>query len=110
MSRRTRRRAVPVEDLHHLLALPTIRTGGLTAEDLERIPAGPTRAHVRRLQAAGWGTRTIALRAGLSRHTLKNLLNGHASGAQPTRMVRRDTARRLLGIEPGESKPLVERP
>lgn len=65
------------------------------------VDAGPVRAHVRELLAAGLSWRTIADNAGLSRNTVQNLVDGPRTGRPPAR-IRAATAQRLLAVSAAE--------
>lgn len=73
-----------------------MRILGLDTPDL--VDARPAREHARRLRAAGWGTRTIAARAGVHRRVVQALLNGRTANQPPTKRVRPETERRILAL------------
>lgn len=63
------------------------------------VDATPVREHVQALTAAGMGTRAIAEAAGVSRNTLRALLNGRGH-RPPTRRLHPDTAEAILAVRP----------
>ncbi|MDF5758585.1 hypothetical protein [Spongiactinospora sp. TRM90649] len=63
------------------------------------VDAAPARAHVRRLMAYGIGWERVAELAGVGNGTVGRLLYG-AGGEAPTVRVRRETAARLLAVQP----------
>lgn len=60
-------------------------------------PAGPVRAHVRRLVRAGIGLKRIGAVSGVGNSTLGKLINGQ-HGRPPSQRVLRSTAQRLLSV------------
>ncbi len=60
------------------------------------VPAGPARAHIEALRAAGAGTRGIAAAAGVARNTVSGVAAGRKT------RIRFDTSRRLLAVSSGE--------
>jgi lambda repressor-like predicted transcriptional regulator len=101
----TRRNRRPAADHHELMAVL-----GLNQPAPRTVDARPAREHARRLRAAGWGTRGLAQRAGLARHTVQALLSGRWAGSPPTRRVLPDTAARILAIGLGEVPPCRQKP
>jgi hypothetical protein len=64
------------------------------------VPAGPVRAHLKELAAAGIGRKRVAKLAGVSPATLRRL-DGLLPGRPATRHMRPETARAILAIRPG---------
>lgn len=65
------------------------------------VDAEPVRAHVRSLQAAGFGVRRVGEMAGVGRGTVDRLLYGVAhKGIPPSRRINVESARRLLDVTP----------
>lgn len=62
------------------------------------VDAGPARAHVERLRAAGLGTRRISELAGVRRNRICELYTARNGRPAPSRRVLRTTAERLLSI------------
>jgi hypothetical protein len=56
------------------------------------VPAGPARAHVEALRAAGGGTRAIAVAAGVARTSVRDVVSGR------TERIREGTSRGLLAV------------
>ncbi|MEE2040109.1 hypothetical protein Q8791_23100 [Nocardiopsis sp. CT-R113] len=98
MTRRNRRPAADHPDLMAVLGLDTPPAEGM-------VDARPAREHARRLLDAKWGTRSIALRAQVSRHTVQALVKGRTTRDAPTRQVRPSTAARILEISLEEVPP-----
>ena len=61
------------------------------------VDAGPVKAHVAMLRAAGVGKRTIAMRAGVSQTVIDRLLGINTE--KPCNRVRPETARRILAVK-----------
>ena len=65
-----------------------------------RVPAGPVRAHVEALRAAGVGSRRIEELSGVSRSVIQALLNGRKIyGNQPSKTISAANAQRLLAVQ-----------
>lgn len=65
------------------------------------VDAEPVRRHVRALQAAGMGTRTIAEKAGVCRSVIQALINGRKIyDNTPSKQISADNANKLLAIQP----------
>lgn len=63
------------------------------------VDAGPVRAHIRKLRAAGLGWKRVADRAGIPESTVWKLLYGDPKrGQTPSKRVRRRTARAILAV------------
>lgn len=69
---------------------------GLTA----KIPIAVVANHVRQLNAAGWTNRDIHNASGVAEDTLRCLLGGTTRGRTTRRAVQRDTAARILALQP----------
>lgn len=95
MTRRDRR---PTSEVWDVLGLDT-------PPGVDMVDARPARAHARRLLDIGWGTRSLATRARVSRHTVQALVRGRTAADPPTRRMYRDAADRVLSIPLGEVPP-----
>lgn len=66
------------------------------------VDAGPARTHIRTLQSAGLGWKTIAARAGLAPSVINNILWGRPlpddTRRPPTRRITPDTEARILAV------------
>lgn len=63
------------------------------------VPAGPARAHCRRLAEAGVGLKQVAKVSGVPHGSLSKLVYGdRARGMGPSKRVRKATADRILGV------------
>lgn len=62
------------------------------------VDAGPTRAHVESLRAAGMGLKTVAKASGVAHGTLSKLIYGER-GLAPSKRVRHETAVRLQAVQ-----------
>lgn len=67
------------------------------------IDSTPVREHLRELRKAGMGRRTIAARAGVSQTVVARLLEVDRS--RPAARIRRETATKLLGVQPDRLAP-----
>lgn len=76
------------------------KTHGMYGTDL--IDAGPVRAHLAQLRAAGVGRRTIAAESGVALTVVSRLLGIDTS--KPATRVRIDTAARLLAVKPSAAR------
>lgn len=65
-----------------------------------KIPTSIVAGHVRQLHAAGWTNRDIHHASGVAEDTLRCLLGGTTRGRTTRRAVQRDTANRLLALQP----------
>lgn len=75
-------------------------------ETTNMVDPGPAREHVRALQAAGMGWRTVARAAGVSQGTMSRLLGYDPKGLS---RIRRPTAARILAVTPAlEPSALVD--
>ena len=75
------------------------------------IDAGPARAHVAALMAAGVGAKTISARSGVAHGALWRLMYGKTrpDGTQiPSRRITRATADRLLALHPDDGTLLAD--
>lgn len=63
------------------------------------VDAGPARAHVGALAAAGMGWKTVARAAGLSNGLMTKLIYGTATSA-PSKRIRQSTADAILAVRP----------
>jgi transcriptional regulator with XRE-family HTH domain len=89
-------RCLPCADARSQYTTSTERAKAYGTWD-NQVPAGPVRAHVVALRAAGLGTRSIAAAAGVSRTALAKLLAGTATRG-PSTMVTKTVAAALLGV------------
>ncbi len=67
------------------------------------VDAGPVKAHVAMLRAAGIGRRTIAMRAGVSQTVIDRLVGINKD--KPSNRVRPETARRILAVRTVDVAP-----
>ncbi len=67
------------------------------------VDAGPVKAHVAMLRAAGVGRRTIAMRAGVSQTVIDRLVGINTE--KPCNRVRPETARRILAVRTVDVAP-----
>jgi transcriptional regulator with XRE-family HTH domain len=65
------------------------------------VDAGPVRAHLRTLLAAGIGRRRAGELAGVSSGSLSKILYGGPGDRPPSRRIRPQTAEAILGVRPG---------
>lgn len=63
------------------------------------IDAGPTRAHIARLQSFGLSVRTLHRLSGVSMKSLASLIWG-VEGREPSVQVRQETADRIIAVRP----------
>ncbi|WP_160051198.1 hypothetical protein [Nocardiopsis sp. FR26] len=71
----------------------------------ERVDATRAREHARALADRGWGTRSIAKRAGVGRRAVQSLLNGRTAKEPPSHRVLETTEALILAIDLEEAPP-----
>lgn len=81
--------------------------GTSTAPEL--VDARPVREHAQRLVDRGWGSRGIAVRAGVHRRVVQALLHGRTRYEPPSRRVTRHTRDSILSIRLTEVPPCQQR-
>jgi transcriptional regulator with XRE-family HTH domain len=64
------------------------------------VPADPVREHVQALGAAGIGWKRAAELAGISKGTMRKLLQGGPGNRPPCQRIRPDTAAAILAVQP----------
>ncbi|WP_193317995.1 MULTISPECIES: helix-turn-helix domain-containing protein [Streptomyces] len=75
------------------------RLRNLSPDTALTVPAGPVAEHLHRLRTAGAGWRQLQAATGCSSSTISAILNGELA------WVRRDTARRITALQPGDAVP-----